>query len=47
MLKECHILGSELNLWKQDWGSGDIYCNPLNSRSCGQVILLKDKRDIV
>ena len=33
--------------WKQDWGLGDIYCNPLNSRSCGQVILLKDKRDIV
>ena len=47
MLQECHILESELKLWKQDWGLGNIYCNPLNSRSCGQVILLKDKRDIV
>ena len=47
MLQECHIMESEFNLWKQDWESGDIFCNPFNSRSCGQVILLKDKRDIV
>ena len=47
MLQECHILESDLNLWKQDWGSGDIYYNPFTSRSAGQVILLKEKRDVL
>ena len=28
-------------------GLRDINCNSLNSRGCGKVILLKDKRDIV
>ena len=47
MLQECHILESDLNLWKQDWGSGDIYCNPFISRSFGQVILLRDKINVL
>ena len=46
-LQECHILESEFNSWKQDWELGDIYFNPLSSRSAGQAILIKGKRDIL
>ena len=47
MLQECHILDSDFNQWKNDWELGDIYCNSYTSRSAGQVILSRGKRNIL
>ena len=46
-LQECHILDEDLLNWKNDWGMGDIFCNSFTSRSAGQAILLKEKREII
>ena len=46
-LQECHVLTDELQVWKDDWGVGNIYINPLNSRSAGQAILTKDKTEVL
>ena len=34
-------------VWRGDWGQGNIYINPLTTRSGGQAILLKETRDII
>ena len=46
-MQECHILDEDLPNWKNDWGMGDIFCNSFTSRSAGQAILLKEKREII
>ena len=47
MLQECHLEAADFDLWKNDWGVGNIYINPYNTRSAGQVILLKRKENII
>ena len=46
-LQECHVLPEDLQLWKADWGVGNIYVNPLSSRSAGQAILTKDRIEVL
>ena len=46
-LQECHLLEGDLDLWKKDWGQGNIYINPFTTRSGGQAILLKEEKDIL
>ena len=46
-LQECHVMLDDLHLWKENWGVGNIYINPLNSRSAGQAILTKDRIEVL
>ena len=46
LLQESHVLHDDLDLWKANWGRGDISINPLNEYSAGQVILLNDIENI-
>ena len=46
-LQECHILNEDQVLWEQNWGKGSIFINPLSSRSGGQVILFKEKINVL
>ena len=46
-LQEWHVLLDDLQLWKDNWSVGNIYINPLNSRSAGQAILTKDKAEVL
>ena len=46
-LQECHIMLDDLRMWKDNWCVGNIYINPLNSKSAGQAILTKDKIEVL
>ena len=47
MLRECHALNKDLEVWKNDWGIEHVYLNPLSTRNAGQAILLKQNRVIM
>ena len=47
LLQERHVLNEDYELWKNNWGTGDIFINPYNERSAGQVILLSKKYKIL
>ena len=46
-IQEAHVVASDYDLWKSNWGKGGVVFNPFNERSAGQVILLKNKEDII
>ena len=46
LLQECHVLPEDYDLWKANWGKGQIFINPLSERSAGQMILLNDKYNV-
>ena len=46
-LQECHILDEDFKNWEEEWGEGKIFINPLTARSAGQVILIKEKMNIL
>ena len=43
ILQECHVLPEDYDLWRANWGKGDIFINPLSERSAGQMILFNDQ----
>ena len=43
LLQECHVLPEDYDLWRANWGKGDIFINPLSERSAGQMILFNDQ----
>ena len=47
MLQETHVLKNDHELWKANWGRGDIYLNCFNNKSVGTVVLLNRKENVV
>ena len=45
--QEAHVVESDLEEWKKDFGRGHIYINPLDTKSSGQIIILKENREII
>ncbi len=46
-LQECHLVDDDVPEWQRDWGKGEIYSNPLSTRSAGQAILLNGNYEFV
>ena len=46
-IQEAHVVASDYDLWKSNWGRGGIVYNPFTERSAGQMILLRNKEDII
>ena len=38
-LQECHILDTDIELWKKEWG-GEMFVLPGSVHSKGQIILV-------